>query len=184
MPSSVITPVTLSRSIFSNAGLNIVTFFGGRSQTSFGSRSSILVSFFRVDSVSNFQEFVQTYAGTLLSWAASKRLSVPILFITFRLFVIESQPIKNMSHSRRTCRPAESAKWVTFKPVFASFVAVMRPWKRGRVSVLYTVMRLPCLWASMIILSTVLEWQCVKTFIPDLMSEAPFFEIRGRLSLK
>ena len=144
-PSSVITPVALSKSIFSNAGLKIVTFFGGRSQTSAGSRSSILVSFFRVDSVSNFQEFVQTYVGILLSWAASKRLSVPILFMTFLLFVIESQPIRNKSHFLSIWRPAESTMWVTLIPFLASSAAVIRPWKRGRVSVLKTSNLIPWL---------------------------------------
>jgi len=183
-PSSVITPVVLLSRIFSKAGLWILTFFGGLSQTSFGSRCSILVSFCIVDSVSNFQEFVQTYLGTELSSAASKKLSVPILLMTFPLFVIESQPIKNRSQSRSIWRPDESTMWVTLIPAFASFSAVIRPWNRGRVSVLYTSNFFPFFFASMSMRSTVLEWQWVKTFIPFFMSLAPFFEIFGRLSLK
>ena len=112
-PSSVITPVVLLSRIFSKAGLWILMFLGDLSQTSFGSRCSISVSFCAVDDVSNFQEFVHTYVGTELSSAASKKLSVPILFMTFPDFVIESQPIKKRSHSRSIWRPAESTMWVT-----------------------------------------------------------------------
>jgi len=81
---------------------------GAFSQTSFGSRSSISVSFLLVDSVSNFQEFVQTYTGIFSSFAASNRASVPILFITLPERVIESHPIKKRSQPRIIERPAES----------------------------------------------------------------------------